>query len=142
MVSLARRVAHAVGAGATTDRQVVLAAQLGGRAVGGTTLGPASWTDLPKLCWTTPSGRPHVLLDHVVYLRLSELQHKGPDEIERLVAGAKDWVERAIEERRDHFELHRTLADYDRVALAWWRRVGVQEDDARRVLRRRGRWSI
>ena len=35
----------------------------------------------------------------------------------------------------------KALADYDRRALSWWRRVGIQEDEIRRVLRRRGRWS-
>jgi hypothetical protein len=138
MIALARRVAHAVGAGITSDLRVVLAAQLGAQALDGALLGPASWRDLAELQWTSPKGREHHLLDHVVWLRLPELQRERPDGLDRLVAGARNWVERTTDElRRSGFDPHRALGDYDHVALRWWRRVDIPDDDALRVLRRR-----
>jgi hypothetical protein len=138
MLALARRVAQAVEAGATTDLQVVLAAQLGSHPLGGVQLGPASWRDLAELCWTTPHGRQQHLLDHVVRLRLPELNRDQPDELDRLIAGARSQVERAMDELRSSgVDPHGVMTDYDNYALRWWRGVGIQNHDALRVLRRR-----
>jgi hypothetical protein len=137
MTVLARRVAEAVRQGATTDLRLVLAAQLGTNEIAGTSLGPASWHEVAELHWTGPQGRDQHLLDHVVWLRMAELQRGGPDQLNRLGADARQWVERAVDEHRDHLDPHRALADYDRVAAPWWRRLGVPDDESLRGLARR-----
>ena len=137
MTALAGRVADAVRTGTTTDLQVVLAAQLGANTVNGVSLGPASWSTLADLSLPVSGGGLQRLVDHVVWLRMPELQRNRPDELHRLVAGARQWVERAVGEHRDHIDPHRALADYDRIALPWWRRQGVPDDEPARVLARR-----
>jgi hypothetical protein len=138
MVVLARRVTDAVRMGAIGDLQVVLAAQLGARTLDGRLLGPASWRDLDELCWTTPKGSQQHLLDQVVRLRLPELNHERPDELDRLIAEARSQVERATDELRSSgFDPHRALAEYDHFAVRWWRRAGIQNYDVLRAVPRR-----
>ena len=107
MTALAGRVADAVRTGTTTDLQVVLAAQLGANTVNGVSLGPASWSTLADLSLPVSGGGLQRLVDHVVWLRMPELQRNRPDELHRLVAGARQWVERAVGEHRDHIDPHR-----------------------------------
>lgn len=138
MTGIARRIAEAVRNGVTTDLRVVLAAQLGA-FTDGLSVGASGWKQLAALCWTTPMGRRENLLDHIMWLRLPVLRVERPDEIDGLATAARNWVAAVVEQDRGGADAHRTMADYDRFALAWWHRIGVQGDALRAFQRRR--WS-
>ena len=136
MTGIARRIAEAVRNGVTTDLRVVLAAQLGA-FTDGLSVGASGWKQLAALCWTTPTGRRENLLDHVMWLRVPALRAERPDEIDGLATAARNWVAAIVEQDRGGADARRTMAEYDRFALAWWYRIGVQGDALRTSLRRR-----
>ena len=136
MIAIARRVADAARNEVISDLRVVLAAQVGTGTIGGGRIGPTSWYDLADVRWTAPSGLQERVLDHVMYLRVPVLRPQ-PDRLDRLVAAAREWVARAVDEHRAVLDPHRTMADYDRFALAWWHRLGVRGENVRAVQRRR-----
>lgn len=139
MTGIARRIAEAIRNGVTTDLRVVLAAQLGSLSIDGLSIGASGWKQLATLCWTTPMGRRENLLDHVIWLRVPVLRAERPDEIDGLATAVRNWVAATVEQHPGLADPRRAMAEYDRFALAWWYRIGVQGDALRAFQRRR--WS-